>query len=127
MVKARHADEKERRGIHLIADWPTFQLEQLTAHFTDAAASKSPAKNSADCRAHRVQTWRPRCPWPTPARIGVCMPREIHFFYDELWVAFSTVQRVAQFGVQFVNRPVQVLEGDTEAFTELVEEVNGIF
>ena len=65
----------------------------------------------------------------TTARIGVCMPREIHFFYDELWSGvLDESKRVAQFGIQFVNYPVQILgEGDTEAFTELVESgVNGI-
>ena len=65
----------------------------------------------------------------TSTRIGVCMPREIHFFYDELWSGvLDEARRVAQFGVQFLNRPVQVLgEGDTEALSELVQSgVNGI-
>ena len=57
------------------------------------------------------------------------MPREIHFFYDQLWSGvLEESRRVAQFGITFVNRPVQVLgEGDTEAFKELCESgVNGI-
>jgi LacI family transcriptional regulator len=63
------------------------------------------------------------------ARIGVCMPREIHFFYDQLWSGvLDEARRVEQLGIQFRNRPVQALgEGDTEGFKELVESgVNGI-
>ena len=63
------------------------------------------------------------------ASVGVCMPREIHFFYDQLWSGvLEESRRVAQLGISFINRPVQVLgEGDTEAFTELCESgVSGI-
>src|ERR1700720_3383238 len=62
-------------------------------------------------------------------RIGVCLPREIHFFYDQLWSGvLDEARRVGQLGIQFINRPVQVLgEHDTDAFRELVESgVNGI-
>ena len=46
------------------------------------------------------------------------MPREIHFFYDQLWSGvLDEGRRVAQLGIEFVHRPVKVLgEGDTEAF-----------
>jgi len=63
------------------------------------------------------------------ARIGVCMPREIHFFYDELWSGvLEEEQRVVQLGIEFVNRPVPALGvGDTEAFEELTASgVDGI-
>jgi len=63
------------------------------------------------------------------ARIGVCMPREIHFFYDQLWTGvLDEAKRVTQFGVEFLNRPVQTLgEGDSEAFRELMASgVDGI-
>src|SRR5258708_39013834 len=62
-------------------------------------------------------------------RIGVCMPREIHFFYDQLWGGVLDESRgLAQLGIQFVNRSVPVLgEGDTEAFKSLVPSgVDGI-
>jgi len=54
------------------------------------------------------------------------MPREIHFFYDQLWSGvLDESRRVAQLGITFVNRPVQVLgELDTEAFEEL--STNGV-
>src|SRR5260370_37419146 len=57
------------------------------------------------------------------------MPKEIHFFYDQLWRGvLEESKRVAPFGIEFLNHPVQVLgEGDTEAFKELVKSgVNGI-
>lgn len=56
------------------------------------------------------------------ARIGVCIPREIHFFYDQLWSGvLEEEKRVSQLGIEFVNRAVPTLgEGDTEAFKELV-------
>jgi LacI family transcriptional regulator len=63
------------------------------------------------------------------ARIGVCVPREIHFFYDQLWSGvLEEAERVSQFGVEFINRPIQNLgEGDTEAFRELMASgVDGI-
>jgi LacI family transcriptional regulator len=63
------------------------------------------------------------------ARIGVCLPCEIRFFYDQLWSGvLDEAKRVGQLGISFVNRPVQTLgEGDTEAFRELVgARVDGI-
>jgi LacI family transcriptional regulator len=63
------------------------------------------------------------------ASIGVCVPREIHFFYDQLWSGvLDESRRVAQLGINIITRPVQVLgERDTEAFMELADSgVNGI-
>jgi LacI family transcriptional regulator len=63
------------------------------------------------------------------ARIGVCIPREIHFFYDQLWSGvLDEARRVAQLGVQLIYRPVHTLGvEDTAAFRELVQSgVNGI-
>ena len=63
------------------------------------------------------------------ARIGVCIPREIHFFYDQLWGGvLDEARRVAQLGVSFEYRPVRSLgEDDTEAFQQLVQAgVDGI-
>jgi LacI family transcriptional regulator len=65
----------------------------------------------------------------TGVRIGVCMPREIRFFYDQLWSGvFDEARRVAQLGVQFEYRPVPALgEGDTAALKELLKSgVNGV-
>jgi LacI family transcriptional regulator len=62
-------------------------------------------------------------------RIGVCIPREIHFFYDQLWSGvLDEARRLAQLGIQFEYRPVRTLgEEDTKAFKELLKTgVNGI-
>jgi LacI family transcriptional regulator len=62
-------------------------------------------------------------------RIGVCIPKEIHFFYDQLWGGVRDEARhLEQLGAEFENRPVQTLgEGDIDAFKELVESrVDGI-
>jgi len=63
------------------------------------------------------------------ARVGVCMPREIHFFYDQLWSGvLEEAKRVSHLGVEFVSRPVRALgEGDSEAFKQLIASgVDGI-
>lgn len=63
------------------------------------------------------------------ASIGICVPREIHFFYDQLWAGITDEAfRVAQLGIRFINRPVQALgEGDTQAFKALLDNgVHGI-
>ena len=134
MVKARHADEKERRGIHLIAELADVSIGTVDRALHGRGGIKESTRQRILQIARRIGytpnlAARALSVARTTARIGVCMPREIHFFYDELWSGvLDESRRVAQFGVQFVNRPVQVLgEGDTEAFTELVEEgVNGI-
>jgi LacI family transcriptional regulator len=62
-------------------------------------------------------------------RIGVCIPKEIRFFYDQLWggVVYEA-RHLEQVGIEFLNLPVQALgEGDIDAFKELVERrVDGI-
>jgi LacI family transcriptional regulator len=65
----------------------------------------------------------------TGARIGVCIPREIRFFYDQLWSGvLDEARRLAQLGVQFEYRPVPTLgEDDTKALKELLKAgVNGV-
>ena len=62
-------------------------------------------------------------------RVGVCIPREIHFFYDQLWSGvLDEAQRVEQLGIEFLNRPVRALGvGDAEVLQELVHDgVSGI-
>src|SRR3569833_1303840 len=62
-------------------------------------------------------------------RIGVCMPREIHFFYDQLWGGVvDEARRLEPLGVEFEFRSVRNLgENDTGAFRELMDlGVDGI-
>lgn len=124
----------QRRGIRLIAD-----IAQVSIGTVDRALHKRGGIKDAtrerileiarqigytpNLAARALSVGRAR------VRIGVCAPREIHFFYDQLWQGvLEEAERVSQFGIEFVNRPVQTLgEGDTEAFKELMASgVDGI-
>jgi LacI family transcriptional regulator len=65
----------------------------------------------------------------TDLRIGVCVPREIHFYYDYLWEGIlSEAERYAQLGAEFLNRPAPALgEGDDELLRGFLKDgVRGI-
>ena len=125
---------KERRGIHQIAE-----LAEVSIGTVDRALHGRPGIKEAT-RQRILQIARQVGYTPNLAaralsvakantKIGVCVPREIHFFYDQLWSGIlDEARRVAHLGIEFVNRPVQVLgEGDTKALRELVSEgVDGI-
>ena len=62
-------------------------------------------------------------------RIGICVPTEIHFFYDQLWQGIlDEAQRFSHLGIEFVFRPVKELgKGDADALAYLLSsEVNGV-
>src|SRR6266576_2107569 len=125
---------KERRGIHLIAE-----LANVSIGTVDRALHGRPGINE-ETSQRILQVARQVGYTPNLAAralsvaknnltVGVCVPREIHFFYDQLWSGILDEERRAEhLGMQFVNRPVQVLgEGDTDAFQELVaSRVDGI-
>jgi LacI family transcriptional regulator len=126
--------KKHRRGIHLIAE-----LADVSIGTVDRALHGRPGINEATrqriLRIAEQISYTPNLAAralsvsKATARIGVCIPREIHFFYDQLWSGvLDEARSVAPLGIQFVNRPVHSLgEADTEAFQELVESgVNGI-
>lgn len=126
--------KKHRRGIHLIAE-----LAEVSIGTVDRALHGRPGINEATrqriLRIAEQISYTPNLAAralsvsKATARIGVCIPREIHFFYDQLWSGvLDEARSVAPLGIQFVNRPVHSLgEADTEAFQELVESgVNGI-
>jgi LacI family transcriptional regulator len=125
---------KERHGVHLIAD-----IAGVSRGTVDRALHGRDGINE-ETRQHvlkiaRQIRYRPNLAaralsvHRATARIGVCIPREIHFFYDQLWSGVQEEEeRASQFGVEFINRPVQSLgEGDVEIFRELMSSgVNGI-
>jgi len=126
--------KKERRGIHLIAELANVSIgtvdralhgrggiKEATRHRILQVARQIGYTPNLAARALSVAR--------ASASIGVCVPREIHFFYDQLWGGvLDESRRVAQLGINFINRPVRVLgERDTEAFSELARSgVNGI-
>ena len=126
--------KKERRGIHLIAELADVSIGTVDRALHGRGGIKEATRQRILQIARRIGytpnlAARALSVARTSTRIGVCIPREIHFFYDELWSGvLDEARRVAQFGVQFVNRPVPVLgEGDMEAFSDLVQSgVNGI-
>ena len=126
--------KKHRRGIHLIAE-----LADVSIGTVDRALHGRPGINESTRQrilkiAQQISytpnlAARALSASKASARIGVCIPREIHFFYDQLWSGvLDEARNVAQLGIQLVNRPVHGLgEEDTQAFKELVESgVNGI-
>ena len=126
--------KKERRGIHLIAELANVSIGTVDRALHGRGGIKESTRHRILQVARQIGytpnlAARALSVARASASIGVCIPREIHFFYDQLWSGvLEEARRVAQFGVQFINRPVQALgEGDTEAFKELVEsDVNGI-
>jgi len=65
----------------------------------------------------------------TNLKIGVCVPREIHFYYDYVWEGIlSEARRYSQMGVEFLNRPAPALgEGDDELLRSFLKDgVHGI-
>src|ERR1700728_4511414 len=82
--------KKHRRGIHLIAE-----LADVSIGTVDRALHGRAGINEST--PHRILkiagqiSYTPHLAARTlsvskaGARIGVCIPREIHFFYDQLW------------------------------------------
>jgi LacI family transcriptional regulator len=125
---------KERRGIHLIAEMANVSIGTVDRALHGRGGIKGDTRQRILQIARQIGytpnlAARALSVAKSRARIGVCMPREIHFFYDQLWSGvIDEGRRVAQLGIEFVHRPVKVLgEGDTEAFKELVQSgVDGI-
>jgi LacI family transcriptional regulator len=127
-------NNRHRQGIHLIA-----QLAEVSIGTVDRALHGRPGINeSTRQRILRIAEQISYTPnlaaralsvSKASARIGVCIPREIRFFYDQLWGGvLDEAQGVAALGIEFINRPVHGLgEHDTEAFEELADSgVDGI-
>jgi LacI family transcriptional regulator len=127
-------DSKKRRGIHQIA-----HLARVSIGTVDRALHGRPGINpSTRQKILRIASQIGYSPnlaaralsiAKANVRIGVCIPREIHFFYDQMWRGIlDEERRSSHLGIQFVHRPVHSLgEHDTDAVQQLVEEsVEGI-
>ena len=125
---------KERRGIHLIAE-----LANVSIGTVDRALhGRNGIRESTRQRILQIARQIGYTPnlaaralsvAKAGARIGVCIPREIHFFYDQLWGGvLDEARRVTQLGIEFEYRPVRALgEEDTKALKELLKTgVDGI-
>ena len=125
---------KKRSGIHLIAEMARVSIGTVDRALHARGGIKESTRQKILQVARQIGytpnlAARALSVARSTARVGVCMPREIHFFYDQLWSGVQDeARRVGQLGIEFVNRPVHALgEGDTEAFQELVQSgVDGI-
>jgi LacI family transcriptional regulator len=126
--------KKERNGIHQIA-----KLANISIGTVDRALhGRNGIKESTRQRVLQIAKQigytpnlaaRALSASRSGVRIGVCIPREIRFFYDQLWSGvLDEARRLAQLGVQFEYRPVRSLgEDDAKALKELLKTgVNGV-
>ncbi|MGB8473399.1 MAG: substrate-binding domain-containing protein [Candidatus Acidiferrum sp.] len=125
---------KEKHGIHLIAEMAKVSIGTVDRALHGRGGIKEATRKrilqiaeqigySPNLAARALSVAKSR------VRIGVCIPKEIHFFYDQLWGGvLNEAQHFEQFGIEFLNRAVQTLgEGDLEVFKELTEShVDGI-
>ncbi len=118
---------KERRGIHLIAEMARVSIGTVDRALHERGGIRESTRQRILQVARQIGytpnlAARALAVAKASARVGVCMPREIHFFYDQLWSGvLEEARRVEHLGIRFLNRPVQALgEGDTEVFKELV-------
>ena len=118
---------KEKHGIHRIAEMANVSIGTVDRALHGRGGIKEATRKrilqiaeqigySPNLAARALSVAKSR------VRIGVCIPKEIHFFYDQLWGGVLDEERhLEQLGVEFVNRPVETLgEGDLEAFQELI-------
>jgi LacI family transcriptional regulator, galactose operon repressor len=126
--------KKERQGIHLIAQLANVSIGTVDRALHGRDGIRESTRDRILRIAHQIGytpnlAARALSVGRADVQIGVCVPREIHFFYDQLWSGIlDEAQRAAQFGIRFVNRPVQALgKEDAETFADLVESsVSGI-
>jgi LacI family transcriptional regulator, galactose operon repressor len=125
---------KPRRGIHLIAEMANVSIGTVDRALHGRGGIKESTRQRILQIARQISytpnlAARALSVAKASGRIGVCIPREIHFFYDQLWGGvLDEARRVEQLGIQFLHRPVHALgEGDTNAFKELLQAgVDGI-
>ena len=126
--------DKKRRGIHLIAEMAKVSIGTVDrALHGRGGINESTRQRILQIARHIGYTpnlaARALSVAKARARIGVCIPREIRFFYDQLWSGVTDEGRAVEaLGIEFVHRAVPALgEGDVEAFKELLEaDVKGI-
>src|ERR1700687_1571417 len=115
---------KERSGIHLIAEMAKVSIGTVDRALHGRGGIKESTRQKILQVARQIGytpnlAARALSVAKASARVGVCMPREIHYFYDQLWSGgLAEARRVGQLGIQFVNCPVQALgEGEDRKST----------
>ena len=126
--------KKQRRGIHLLAELANVSIGTVDRALHGRSGIRESTRQQILQLARKIGytpnlAARALAVAKAGARIGVCIPREIHFFYDQLWSGvLDEARRLAPLGIQFEYRPVRTLgEDDTKAFKDLLKiGVNGI-
>jgi len=130
----RHLMSKEKQGIHRIAEMANVSIGTVDRALHGRGGIKEATRKRILQIAQQIGyspnlAARALSAAKATAKIGVCVPQEIHFFYDQLWAGINDeARRFEQLGMQFVDRPVKTLgEGDQEAFQDLLQNgVDGI-
>ncbi|MHB8502444.1 MAG: substrate-binding domain-containing protein [Candidatus Acidiferrales bacterium] len=125
---------KEKHGIHLIAEMANVSIGTVDRALHGRGGIKEATRKRILQIAQQIGyspnlAARALSVAKAQVRIGVCIPKEIHFFYDQLWSGvLDEARHLEHLGVEFENRPVRTLgEGDIEVFKELVaRRVDGI-
>jgi len=125
---------KQKQGIHRIAEMASVSIGTVDRALHGRGGIKEATRKrilqiaqqigySPNLAARALSAAKGR------AKIGVCVPQEIRFFYDQLWAGICDEgARFEPLGMEFVHRPVRNLgEGDEAAFRELLDHgVDGI-
>src|SRR5258708_23920873 len=100
--------KKERRGIHLIAELANVSIGTVDRALHGRGGIKESTRHRILQVARQIGyspnlAARALSFAKASARVGVCMPREIHFFYDELWTGvLDEACRVGHLRIQVV-------------------------
>src|SRR5580765_9124342 len=83
---------KQQRGIHLIAEMAKVSIGTVDRALHGRGGIKEATRQRILHVARQIGytpnlAARALSVAKATARVGVCMPREIHFFYDQLWRA----------------------------------------
>jgi LacI family transcriptional regulator len=123
----------KRNGIHKIAE-----LAKVSIGTVDRALHGRPGVSEATRKkVLRVAKKLDYTPHPAARllsggsnfKIGVCIPKEIHFFYDQMRAGiFDEAHRATGFGLELLYRPVRALgKGESGVAGDLLERgVNGL-
>lgn len=117
----------KRTGIHKIAE-----LAKVSIGTVDRALHGRPGVSEATrkrvLRIAKQLAYRPNhaarvLSGGANFKIGVCIPREIHFFYDQMRAGiFDEAKRVSGFGVEILYAPVRALgKGESAAAGTLLD------
>ena len=123
----------KRSGIPLIAELAGVSIGTVDRALHDRPGINNETRERVLSVANKIE-YRPNLAARSLStgrriRIGVCVPKEIHYFYNEMWEGIhEEVRRYTDRGVDFFLQPVPELgKGERQAFRKIMEsDVRGI-